>query len=485
MQFVKRKHQTIQPILPLVKPKVERETIDKTKIVSFDLLVRAGAAGTSSKYKKFMLTFEEGTPSEWLDVLVGVREIWLQNSVTGPSDRVATVRAILKGDSRTAFDAALDDARVNPDNNAAQVALSNDHIEVALKAVTTIVFPFRALEVQKLWMQRIMRKPADLSTRLTAAAITKINNSLPLFPLGMPESKFTEPEVVGLLEWSLPKSWQAAFNLKGYVPALDTKERLIKECEALERNEVGENNNNKAKSDDKKNGKKNKFAKSENRGGKSGDRNNAFFCKECGRNASHSTVDCFKLKNRAKSGDSSVGDGKAHAKPFSKRTFRKEANAIARKAAKAKALDVYAAAIKRQQGKAKKNNGKKSSAKRAADNSDSEDSESVESINNMESPIPRKKEAKKKSIFACLEDSHSSEEIDRMETNYDALEGIDRPKKKVTFKPARRQYTAEAKLAIEESAFRIACHETANKEREAKAAKAIEVDSSSSEEEFE
>ena len=283
MQFAKKKHQsTLQPILPLIKPKVEKESIDKTKIITFDLLVRAGAATTSSKYKKFMLTSDDGTPSEWLDVLVGVREIWLQNSVNGPSDRAATVRAILKGDSRTAFDAALEDARVDPNNNAEQLNLTNEHIETALKAVTTIVFPHRALEVQKLWMQRLMRKPAELSTRNTAAAITKINNSLPLFPLGTAESKFSEAQVVSLLEWSLPKSWQAAFNLKGYVPATDTKERLIKECEALERNEIGENNNNKAKSDDKKNGKKNKFAKSKSHRGKGDQKNNAYSVRSAG-----------------------------------------------------------------------------------------------------------------------------------------------------------------------------------------------------------
>ena len=102
------------------------------------------------------------------------------------------VRAILKGDSRTAFNAALEDACVDPNNNAAQLNLANEHIKTAIKAVTTIVFHHRALEVQKLWMQHIMRKPGDLSTRNTAAAITKINNSLLLFPLGTAESKFCQ-----------------------------------------------------------------------------------------------------------------------------------------------------------------------------------------------------------------------------------------------------------------------------------------------------
>ena len=93
-------------------------------------------------------------------------------------------------------------------------------------------------------------------------------------------------------------------------------------------------------------------------------------------------------------------------------------------------------------------------------------------------------EARRKSIFAYLEDSHSSEEIKRLEEDHDALEGIERPpKKKVTFKPAHSKYSAEAKLAIEESAFCIACHEAANKERKAAQENVIGVESSSSEEE--
>jgi hypothetical protein len=86
-------------------------------------------------------------------------------------------------------------------------------------------------------MVRGMKKPYDLSTRKTAAAITKINNFLPVFPLGLPASKLTDQEVVGFLEWSLLLSWRKKFDLDGYVPTLRTKAKLILECEAIKRNE--------------------------------------------------------------------------------------------------------------------------------------------------------------------------------------------------------------------------------------------------------
>jgi hypothetical protein len=80
--------------------------------------------------------------------------------------------------------------------------------------VSNAVFPHRALEIQKLWMVQGMKKPYDLSSRKTAAAITKINNCLPIFPLGLPASKFTDQEVIGVLEWLLPLAWSLTF-LKG------------------------------------------------------------------------------------------------------------------------------------------------------------------------------------------------------------------------------------------------------------------------------
>jgi hypothetical protein len=95
------------------------------------------------------------------------------------------------------FNTALEDVQGYLDPNVqALVTLTVDHIAQAMDNVATAVFPHRALEIQKLWMNRGMRKPYDLSTCKTAAAITKINNSLPLFLLGNQESKLTDQELL-------------------------------------------------------------------------------------------------------------------------------------------------------------------------------------------------------------------------------------------------------------------------------------------------
>jgi hypothetical protein len=227
----KLKPSKLQPVLPLLPEVLPTKDQDMLKFINFELKSRAGQPAGSTTYKKFVRVFEEGSPQQWIDLIQDLEEIWTQNSVNGPSDRTSTIRALLKGKSLTAFETALEDVRVDPDPNANTLqALTIKHIGRTMDQVSNAVFPLRALEIQKLWMVRGMKKPYNLSTRKTAAAITKINNCLPVFPLGLPASKFTDQEVVGLLKWSLPSTWRKKFDLDGYVPTLGTKAKLILEC---------------------------------------------------------------------------------------------------------------------------------------------------------------------------------------------------------------------------------------------------------------
>ena len=42
-------------------------------------------------------------------------------------------------------------------------------------------------------------------------------------------------EVVEILEFSLPHSWRAKFDLEGFVPTANDHQELVHKCEALER----------------------------------------------------------------------------------------------------------------------------------------------------------------------------------------------------------------------------------------------------------
>ncbi len=117
-------------------------------------------------------------------------------------------------------ESALAETRTDPSN------LAIEHIETALSAVADIVFPHRALEIQRLWMNKEMKKPFNLSTQKTIAALNCLNNLLPFFPTGTQASKFLDSEIVGLLEWAVPESWRRKFDLKGYIPSSHDKKRF-------------------------------------------------------------------------------------------------------------------------------------------------------------------------------------------------------------------------------------------------------------------
>ena len=195
-----RKAGALQPILPLIPEKLPSTEEEKGMFLSFELQTRVGQ--DSTKYKKYVRKFEEGTPQQWIDLRRDLIEIWTQNSITGGTDRASTVRALVRGESLTAFETALQDAHTV--DELGDQPITSDNVQTAIDAVTTTVFPHRSLELQKTWMNRKMFKPIELTTRQTAAAINRLNNALPMFPSGTANSKFSDTEIVGLLEWSLP-----------------------------------------------------------------------------------------------------------------------------------------------------------------------------------------------------------------------------------------------------------------------------------------
>ena len=400
----------LQPVLPLVPEALPGLEEDKSQFISLELKTRAGGPATST-YKKYVRKFEEGTPQQWIELLKDFDEIWQQNSINGGADRTATVRSLLRGDSLTAFNTALEDERIPEEGGEgeAPLAITAEMVTVALAAVTKTVFPHRALEIQRLWMQRGLRKPMSLTTRKTAAAITKINNALPLFPNGSEASKFSEIELIGILEWSLPQAWRMKFDLDGYVPTEHSKARLIEACEAIERNQ-----------DDPEEAKKKKksSSSSEKKKGKGKDKgtNNdkKFYCTLHGWNKTHATDDCFSLnKKKSSSGGSSGGNSsstKSEPKKFSNTKFRKELNVLSKSTNRQELLEQYAAAIAKEKKRLKKSNKRKT----LLEGDDS--SESDESVDVIEVVKPKTKKtrfceqtAEEKSYLQQIrEDSDSS-----------------------------------------------------------------------------
>jgi hypothetical protein len=103
----KLKPSPLQPVLPLLSEVLPTKDQDTAKFILFELKSRAGQPAGSTTYKKFVRVFEEGTPQQWINLIRDVEEIWMQNSVNRLSDKTLTIRALLKGESLTAFDTAF------------------------------------------------------------------------------------------------------------------------------------------------------------------------------------------------------------------------------------------------------------------------------------------------------------------------------------------------------------------------------------------
>ena len=289
---IPRKGPELVPCIPLVPEEVQEG--DKTTYISYQLKVRPNGSNDQT-YKKVVKRFSDGTPLTWIQTLEDLEEIWAQNKVNGGADQVATVKTILRADALTIFEAALE-AQLEPiegDDNSTRP--TKEKVDKALQAVTLSVFPHRALETQKMWMRKYMKKPINMTYRIMQAKILKMNQSLPLFPNATEASKFSAAEILEILEFTLPAKWRAKFDLNSYVPTQHDRTRLLNECEALERNEKLEHRVATTKTPQKSGmgHKKNRQVQTNQRSKSPAVK--AKMCSEHGLNSTHDSAGCWIL----------------------------------------------------------------------------------------------------------------------------------------------------------------------------------------------
>jgi hypothetical protein len=101
------------------------------------------------------------------------------------------------------------------------------------------------------------------------------------------------------------------------------------------------------------------------------------YCSEHGYNPTHTTADCYTIKNRAKATNHAP---KANKRSYSNQNLRKEINLLAKTSSKKKILEMYASVVKREQAKLEGNKKREKHEKRkkiVATKSESDDEMSV------------------------------------------------------------------------------------------------------------
>ena len=217
--------------LHLIPAKIADDKHNKTQYVTLELPTKRGATAsgeTIAKYRKSIRTFEDGSPQEFVDVSQAFAEVWRQSSIDLPQDRMNILRMVFLG---SAFDTLY--TAVAESQGDGQ--LTNEDVTNGLEELAREVFPTKALENQKRWIEHELKKPWALTTRQTASALQRINLALPIFPDATAADKYDDTKMLEILEWMVPKDWRMAFDKKGYTPSSGDKKKFIEECEILER----------------------------------------------------------------------------------------------------------------------------------------------------------------------------------------------------------------------------------------------------------
>ena len=305
----------LQPCIPLEDQ--EPIDVDRTQLITYTLKIRPNGANDHT-YKKALRLFSTGSVTDWIETVKDINEVWTQNSVGGPHDRAAIVKTILRDEALSHFEMALEVLRQGP--NGERHEFTADLVNKALEYVSLAIFPHRALENQKQWMRRHMKKPMKMRYRLFHARVMKLNKYLPFFPGATEEDKFDNKEILEMLEFSLPDSWRNEWDKRGYIPTKHDLNRLLQEAEAMERSESdGKKEVEKAKKRKREQQKtqRTSVAKKNNNNNKK----NTKFCSEHG-HGNHDSASCWTLHPELM--PKKYQEGKTSAKESEKKGKKKE-----------------------------------------------------------------------------------------------------------------------------------------------------------------
>jgi hypothetical protein len=129
------------------------------------------------------------------------------------------------------------------------------------------------------------------------------------------------------LEWSLPATWRAEFDLDSYIPTLHSRAKLIEACEAIQQSEVALERPSREESSKSHRNMKRLAARNSTEPQKKQKRDCRHYCSKHDYNSTHATEDCYTLRNRAKATNHAP---KADKRSFSNQNLSKEINLLAK-----------------------------------------------------------------------------------------------------------------------------------------------------------
>jgi hypothetical protein len=212
------------PPIPLERP--ERQPLEDGNYVSFKL--RAVPLDDKSQlYSLSIPYFSTGTPESWIIFRKNLDKVLIgQNVTTGPPT-YAMARRVLEGAALAKFEASVVERGTE----------TLEHFALVIGDMGAYVFPQRALQMEKRFMRRFMRKPRKLKMREFMARVEELNHDLRYFPAYVAGARLLEDELLDIYEYGVPSNWQKQFLLQGFDPIEHTKQEFLEFCERLEATE--------------------------------------------------------------------------------------------------------------------------------------------------------------------------------------------------------------------------------------------------------
>ena len=351
------------PILSLVPEEdVENVPEDRSKSGSFKLFANP-TDPNSSKYA-FTMAYVDGTQSirAHLQWLVNTKRVLRGLAIDSAAAQNEMIKQLCSGSPLTTYNEVVHhtveqrwiaEAKVvrdavarNPGDTDEQFAaarqaaydahprpdMEEGDISAGLNGIIKLICPYKALEKQKRFMRRKMRKPADMKTRTYVNHLHRINyEELPLLPPFKEKQHIADDELLDILLYGLPKSWIKEMDRQDFEPYTELMARTVDFCERLELAEDFHPDIAKKSSN------KNKKAKKSHGSSKKNDDGDKW-C-EYHESSTHNTSECSVLKRlkakgnggRKKSANKTWKRKLEDAKGYSK----KELAAIGKKASKA------------------------------------------------------------------------------------------------------------------------------------------------------
>jgi hypothetical protein len=328
------------PILPLVPD--EEDPASKEDMKSFNIRSRPADAGSPTFKTALRILRGHETVRTIIHWRVEMEKILTGLGVADVTDKVTLVEQMLRDIMLSTFQSAVrthaqtvrevaavaaERAQQNvAGTTAAQILAAGANVraqpltqhyqdrtlENGFRAIVTHVCPAKALQKVKRYLRREQRKPANMKVRQYYNHLVRINEQeLPMLPPFRADQELADDEIIDILLYATPKSWQQELDRQEKDPMTMNIGTLLNALEAIETaenfNPEQKSNKNTAKKDGKDS--KGKGKKKNNGNGNNG--NTGKFCKLHGQ-GNHSTEECRTIKRQKTEANS--GGGKSGSK---------------------------------------------------------------------------------------------------------------------------------------------------------------------------